>query len=42
MKIYLDIRKRLPCRLVSDDRIQLGLERAITSLEKRNAQGRPF
>jgi tetratricopeptide (TPR) repeat protein len=42
LKIYSEIRKRLPNRLVPEDRIQLGMERAISFLEKRSPQDKPF
>jgi len=42
LKIYMMIQKRLPCRLVEKDRIQLGIERAVSHLEKDASQTKPF
>jgi tetratricopeptide (TPR) repeat protein len=42
LKIYMQVQKRLPCRLVEEDRIQLGIERAISYLEKRTSQEKLF
>ncbi len=42
LQIYVDIRRRLPCRLVAEDRVQLGMDRAVAYLEKQGRQDRPF
>jgi tetratricopeptide (TPR) repeat protein len=42
LQIYVEIRRRLPCRLVAEDRVQLGMDRAVAYLEKRGRQDRPF
>ena len=42
LQIYVEIRRRLPCRLVAEDRVQLGMDRAVARLEKRSRQDRPF
>jgi tetratricopeptide (TPR) repeat protein len=40
--IYVDIRRRLPCRLVAEDRVQRGMDGAVAHLEKRSHQDKPF
>ena len=38
---YAAIQKRLPCRLVQEERIQKGITNAMTYLERLHPQGRP-
>jgi tetratricopeptide (TPR) repeat protein len=42
LNIYAEIRRRLPCRLVPEDRVQLGMDRAVAHVEKRSRQEKPF
>jgi len=42
LQIYVEVRRRLPCRLVAEDRVQLGMDRASAYLEKRGRQDKPF
>jgi tetratricopeptide (TPR) repeat protein len=42
LKLYRDLQKRLPCRLVDEARIETGIRNGIAYLEKRNPQGKPF
>ena len=39
LEIYVAIQKRLPCRLVQEERIQSGIRNATAHLEKRNQRG---
>ena len=41
LKVYAAIQKRLPCRLVDEERIQTGIKNAVTRLEKLRPQGKP-
>jgi tetratricopeptide (TPR) repeat protein len=41
LALYRDILKRLPCRLVQEERIQTGIRNGMASLEKRRPQGKP-
>jgi tetratricopeptide (TPR) repeat protein len=41
LELYLAIQKRLPCRLVQEERIQTGIKNAMAYLEKRHPQGKP-
>lgn len=40
-KLYMDIQKRLPCRLVNEKRIKEGMSQCIASLEKVRSQHKP-
>jgi tetratricopeptide (TPR) repeat protein len=40
-KLYMDIQKRLPCRLVSEKRIKEGMSQCIASLEKVRSKDKP-
>lgn len=42
LELYAAIQKRLPCRLVQEERIQVGIKNAMAYLEKRGTQRRPF
>jgi tetratricopeptide (TPR) repeat protein len=42
LAVYRDILKRLPCRLVQEERIQTGIKNAMAYLEKHHPQGKPF
>jgi tetratricopeptide (TPR) repeat protein len=42
LSLYRDLQKRLPCRLVDEERIETGVRNGIAYLEKRNPQGKPF
>jgi tetratricopeptide (TPR) repeat protein len=41
LELYAAIQKRLPCRLVQEERIQKGITNAMTYLEKSLPMGRP-
>jgi len=41
LKLYSAIQKRLPCRLVQEERIQTGIMNALAYLEKLHPQGKP-
>jgi len=41
LELYVAIQKRLPCRLVEEERIQTGIKNAIARLEKLRPQGKP-
>ncbi len=41
LKLYAAIRKRLPCRLVQEQRVETGFKNAMARLEKLHHQGRP-
>jgi tetratricopeptide (TPR) repeat protein len=41
LELYAVIQKRLPCRLVQEERIQTGIKNAMTYLEKLHPQGKP-
>jgi tetratricopeptide (TPR) repeat protein len=41
LKLYSEIKKRLPCRLVQEERIQTGITNAMAYLEKLRPQGKP-
>jgi tetratricopeptide (TPR) repeat protein len=41
LKLYAAIQKRLPCRLVQEERIQTGIKNAMAYLEKLHPQGKP-
>ena len=40
-KLYMDIQKRLPCRLVDEKRIKEGMSQCLASLEKVRPQSKP-
>lgn len=42
LELYVAIQKRLPCRLIQEERIQTGIKNAIAYLEKRCPQSKPF
>jgi tetratricopeptide (TPR) repeat protein len=42
LELYTALEKRLPCRLVQEERIQSGIKIAIAHLEKLHPQGKPF
>ena len=42
LNIYVELRRRLPCRLVADARVQRGMDHAVAHLEKRNRQEKLF
>jgi tetratricopeptide (TPR) repeat protein len=41
LELYRDLLKRLPCRLVQEERIQAGIKNGMAYLEKRSPQGKP-
>jgi tetratricopeptide (TPR) repeat protein len=41
LELYAAIQKRLPCRLVQEERIQTGITNAMAYLEKLRPQGKP-
>jgi tetratricopeptide (TPR) repeat protein len=41
LELYVAVQKRLPCRLVQEERIQKGITNAMAYLEKLHPQGRP-
>jgi tetratricopeptide (TPR) repeat protein len=41
LEIYSDLKKRLPCRLIDEDRIQQGITNCMNYLEKRRQSGKP-
>lgn len=41
LDFYSDVKKRLPCRLLEDDRIRQGISNCMSYLEKRRPSGRP-
>lgn len=41
LELYVAIQKRLPSRLVQEERIQTGIKNAMTYLEKHHFQGKP-
>jgi len=41
LELYIAIQKRLPCRLVQEERIQTGITNAMAYLEKLRPQGKP-
>jgi hypothetical protein len=41
LELYAAIQKRLPCRLVQEERIQTGIKNAMAYLEKLHPQGKP-
>jgi tetratricopeptide (TPR) repeat protein len=42
LRMYSEIQKRLPCRLVQEERIKEGMSNCISYLEKVCPQGKPF
>jgi len=42
LELYVAIQKRLPCRLVEEERIRTGIKNAMARLEKLKPQGKPF
>ena len=41
LELYAAIQKRLPCRLVDEERIETGIKNAMARLEKLRPQGKP-
>ena len=41
LEIYADLKKRLPCRLVEEDRIETGIFNCMSYLQKRRPVGKP-
>jgi|GEM_PF-3242018 len=41
VKLYLDLKKRLPCEFVNEKRIEEGMNQCIASLEKIRGQNKP-
>jgi len=41
LELYAAIQKRLPCRLIQEERIHTGIKNAVTYLEKRDPKGKP-
>jgi tetratricopeptide (TPR) repeat protein len=41
LELYVTIQKRLPCRLVQEERIQTGIKNAMAYLEKLHPPGKP-
>ncbi|HKN22309.1 MAG TPA: hypothetical protein VJX73_12875 [Terracidiphilus sp.] len=41
LEIYADLERRLPCRLVDEERIQAGITKCMSYLEKRRAISKP-
>jgi tetratricopeptide (TPR) repeat protein len=41
LELYRELLKRLPCRLVQEERIQTGIKNGMTYLEKLRPQGKP-
>jgi tetratricopeptide (TPR) repeat protein len=41
LEIYADLKKRLPCRLVKEDRIERGIFNCMSYLQKRRPVGKP-
>jgi tetratricopeptide (TPR) repeat protein len=41
LRIYADLKKRLPCRLVDEDRIEKGIANCVSRLEKRRPSTKP-
>jgi tetratricopeptide (TPR) repeat protein len=41
LKLYIEIQRLLPCRLVRADQLQEGINRCMKSLEKSNSQNKP-
>ncbi len=42
LTLYRDLLKKLPCRLVNEERIQDGIRNGMAYLEERRPQGKPF
>jgi tetratricopeptide (TPR) repeat protein len=42
MNLYREVQKRLPCRLVDEERIQTGIRNGMTYLERCHPQSKPF
>jgi tetratricopeptide (TPR) repeat protein len=41
LELYAAIQKRLPCRLVQEERIQIGIQNAMAYLERLRPEGKP-